>query len=122
MAGLLMLVFLGNQTPIVFVVAALMILGSGFGLFSSPNTNAVMSAVDNRYYGVASAVVGTMRLTGQTLSMGTVMLIFALVIGRVQITPPGYPLFLHSVRIAFSLFTLLCAAGVGASLARGKVR
>ena len=120
MAGLLMLVFLGNQTPIAFVVAALMILGSGFGLFSSPNTNAVMDAADKRYYGVASAVVGTMRLTGQTLSMGTVMLIFALVIGRVQITPPCYPLFLHSVRIAFSLFTLLCAAGIVASLARGK--
>jgi EmrB/QacA subfamily drug resistance transporter len=119
-AGLLLLVFAGNRTPILFIVAALMILGSGFGLFSSPNTNAVMSAVDKRYYGVASAVLGTMRLTGQTLSMGTVMLIFALVIGRVQITPPSYPLFLYSVHIAFVLFTLLCAAGVAASLARGK--
>jgi MFS family permease len=121
-AGLLLLVFAGNQTPIPFIVAALMVLGSGFGLFSSPNTNAVMSAVDKRYYGVASAVLGTMRLTGQTLSMGTVMLIFAVMIGRVQITPSSYPLFLRSLHLAFVLFTLLCAAGVAASLARGKVR
>jgi EmrB/QacA subfamily drug resistance transporter len=120
--GLALLVFLGSATPLSYIVLALIVLGSGFGLFSSPNTNAVMSSVDNRSYGVASAVVGTMRLTGQTFSMGIAMLIFALILGRVQIAPENYPQFLRSTRIAFLLFTVLCGLGVFASLARGKVR
>lgn len=120
--GLMLLIFLNGSTPIAFIVLALMILGSGFGLFSSPNTNAVMSSVDKRFYGVASAVVGTMRLTGQTFSMGMAMLIFALILGRVKITPENHPQFLQSTRMAFLLFALLCGLGIWASLARGRVR
>lgn len=120
--GLVLLVFLGDSTPLSYIVLALVVLGSGFGLFSSPNTNAVMSAVDKRSYGVASAVVGTMRLTGQTFSMGIAMLIFALILGRAPIVPENYPQFLHSARIAFLLFAILCGLGILASLARGKVR
>jgi len=44
--------------------------GRGFALFSSPNTNAVMASVEKRSYGVASAILATMRLVGQMLSMG----------------------------------------------------
>ncbi|RPH95886.1 MFS transporter [candidate division KSB1 bacterium] len=120
--GLVLLVFLGPDTPLTLIVIALVILGSGFGLFSSPNTNAVMSSVEKKSYGLASAVLGTMRLVGQTFSMGIAMLIFAVVIGRVKISPDSYPLFLQSVRLAFILFAVLCAAGVAASLARGKIR
>jgi len=97
------------------------IIGFGFALFSSPNTNAVMSSIDRRFYGVGSAMLGTMRLTGQMLSMGIVMVIFTLYIGRVQITPDSYPLFLKSLQMSFLLSSALCAAGIFASLTRGKV-
>jgi EmrB/QacA subfamily drug resistance transporter len=120
--GLLLLTALNEQTAIGFIVFSLILLGCGFGLFSSPNTNAVMSSVDRRSYGVASAIVGTMRLTGQTLSLGIATLIFAVYIGKVQITPEYYPLFLISARTAFIIFAALCIGGVFASLARGKVR
>jgi hypothetical protein len=63
-----------------------------------------------------------MRLTGQMFSMGIAMLIFALVMGRVPITPEHYGQYLASARIAFSIFTSLCFAGIFMSLARGKVR
>ncbi|MFQ6067642.1 MAG: MFS transporter, partial [bacterium] len=109
-------------TTLEFIVASLILLGFGFALFSSPNTNAVMSSVKKRFYGVASGTLGTMRLTGQMLSMGIVMLIFATYIGRVQITPEHYPLFLRSMKAAFPIFAFLCFGGIFASLARGKVR
>ncbi|MEM2123609.1 MAG: MFS transporter, partial [Candidatus Bathyarchaeia archaeon] len=67
-------------------------------------------------------ILGTMRLTGQMLSMGIAMLIFALYIGRTQITPQEYPMFLTSVKTAFAVFAALCLGGVFASLARGKMR
>jgi MFS family permease len=114
--------FVGPETPITLLVLCLLFLGFGFALFSSPNTNAVMSSVEKRLYGVASATLGTMRLTGQMLSMGIVMVIFAVTMGGTRITPEYYPSFLQSMRLAFVIFSVLCVVGVFASLARGKVR
>jgi EmrB/QacA subfamily drug resistance transporter len=120
--GLSSFIFLDAGTPLGLIVAGLVVLGFGFALFSSPNTNAVMSSVESRHYGVASGTLGTMRLTGQMFSMGIAMLIFALIMGRVPITPQHYGQFLASSRVAFSIFTALCFAGIFMSLARGKVR
>lgn len=121
-AGLTMLVFLERATPFPYIVAALLLLGVGFGLFSSPNMNAIMGSAERKLYGVASAIVATMRTLGQMLSLGIAMLIFSVVIGRVQITPQYYDAFLSSTRIAFSIFAVLCVFGIFASLARGRVR
>jgi hypothetical protein len=60
-----------------------------------------------------------MRLTGQMMSAGTAMMIFALFMGRVPITPAVYPQYLRSARFAFAFFSALCVAGIFASLARG---
>ncbi len=118
--GLILLAFLSQNTAIGFILVSLIILGFGFALFSSPNTNAVMSSVEKRDYGVAAATVATMRQVGMMFSMGIAMLIFAIYIGRVEITPEYYPVFVESVRIAFAIFAALCFGGIFASLARGK--
>ncbi len=120
--SLLFFASLNEKTTLGFVVVNLILLGFGFALFSSPNTNAVMSSVERKSYGVASAVLGTMRLTGQMSSMGIVMLISSIYIGKVQITPQYYSLFLTSMKMAFIIFAILCFAGIFVSLARGKVR
>jgi EmrB/QacA subfamily drug resistance transporter len=118
--GLFFLIFLTETTPLWQLVLILLVLGAGFGLFSSPNTNAIMSSVEKRFYGVASGMNGTMRLLGQMLSMGIAMMIFAIVIGPVEITPAYYSQFISSLHYAFSLFTILCIIGISASLVRGK--
>jgi len=120
--GLGGLSFLNDQTGYEFILASLVLLGFGFAFFSSPNTNAIMSSVPRKSYGVASSAVATMRLTGQMLSMGIATLLFALWIGKSQIMPSNYPEFIQAVRAAFLLFSFLCLLGVFASLARGKVR
>lgn len=120
--SLLLFTFLNEKTTLEFIVASLILLGFGLALFSSPNTNAVMSSVERRFYGVASATLGTMRLTGQMLSMGIAMLIFAVYIGKVQITPQYYSLFLTGIKTAFIIFAVLCFVGIFASLARGEIR
>ena len=120
--GLVLLTLIGNKTGLPYVVASLMILGFGFALFSSPNMNAIMSSVDKRFYGIASGAVGTMRLLGQMLSMGIATLVFALFIGRVQIVPELYPVFLKGVKTAFIIFSCLCGVGIYFSLSRGQIR
>jgi hypothetical protein len=56
------------------------------------------------------------------LSMGIATLLFAIYIGRTQITPEYHEIFLMSIRAAFVIFSLLCFSGIFASLARGRVR
>lgn len=119
--GLVALVFVGPATALALIIASLALLGVGFGLFSSPNTNAIMCSVETRDYGVASSMVATVRMVGQMLSMGIVMLLFALFIGRAEMKEASPAAFLASVRIAFAAFAALCGAGVFASLSRGRL-
>lgn len=119
-AGLILLSFLNDGSSLWFILTGLIIIGFGTALFSSPNTNAVMGSVERNFYGVASATLSTMRIVGQMLSIGIAMLIFAVLIGRVQITPACYKPFLSSMRIAFVIFSILCTIGIFASLARGN--
>ena len=121
-AALVSLIFLGAGTSTPVLILNLMLLGLGFALFSSPNTNAVMGSVEPRCYGVASATLSTMRMTGQMLSMGIAMLVFAVRVGDVRITPERHGAFLTSIRIDFIIFAILSVAGVFASLARGTAR
>jgi len=120
MAGLLLLAFLGQGTALWLIVLNLALLGLGFALFSSPNTNAIMGSVEKRFYGVSSAMVGTMRLIGQMLSMGIATLLLSLHLGRSQITAANSALLVRSARVAFSVFVGLCFLGILASLARGR--
>ncbi len=119
--GLLLFAFITSDTSLTIVTINLIFLGVGFGLFSSPNTNAVMGSVTKEFYSIASATLGTMRLTGQMLSMGIVILIFSLSLGRIQITAENFPEFVGSMRVAFVIFASLCFIGIFASLGRGKV-
>jgi len=119
--GLVLLIFLTAATPYWYIILCLILLGFGFALFSSPNTNAVMGSVERRLYGVASSTVSTMRTIGQMLSIGVATVIFAVIIGRVQITPIYYDAFLTSVKIAFAISAIACFVGIFASLARGKM-
>jgi EmrB/QacA subfamily drug resistance transporter len=119
-AALAAFTVLDAATPLAAVIGALAVLGTGFALFSSPNSNAVMAAVDRDDYGVASAILGTARLVGQALSMATVALVFGAVMGRASLDASTAPTLLRTLRLAFVVLAVVCLAGVGASLARGR--
>ena len=110
--GLFIFTGLSNNSSFVFIGTTLGIFGLGFAFFSSPNTNAIMGSVEKKYYGLASGTVGTMRLIGQLISMGIVMLLFSLIIGEVSISRQNQEAFLTSARISFLIFALLGLTGV----------
>ncbi len=119
--GLALFAFLSAESPLVLVVLNLAWLGVSFALFSSPNTNAVMSAVDRRAYGVAAGTLATMRTLGQMFSLGIAMLLFSVFIGDAAIGPANALRFLTAARVACGIFSALCLVGVFASCARGNV-
>jgi len=119
-AGLAILAFLKQGSSMNLVIVSLILLGLGVAFFASPNTSAIMGAVEKKYYGVASGMVGTMRLTGQMFSQGIATLVSAMYIGSARIVPPNYSQFITAMNTAFVILTVLCTMGILASLARGK--
>ena len=119
-AGLILLCFINENTPSWFIIVLLLLLGLGFGIFSSPNSNAIMSSVEKKHLGVASGVVGTMRMVGQMLSMGIAMMLISLYLGRNPINPSTFPAFRSAMKTGFIIFAVLSVAGVFASLARNS--
>src|SRR4030042_1973639 len=119
-SGLIMLCFVTAESPIYLIITMLIIMGVGFALFSSPNSNAIMSSVEKKHLGVASSVVGTMRLAGQMLSMGIAMMLIALYIGQEPLKPETYSGLVAAMRLGFIIFSILCIIGIFASLARNK--
>ncbi len=120
--GLFGLVWIGAETSLVQIAVLLAVLGIGFAFFSSPNVNAIMSSVDKKIYGIASATLATMRLCGQMVSMGIAMLVFSWIIGERGLGGENSALFISSAQWIFVILAGACVLGVFASLARGKVR
>jgi EmrB/QacA subfamily drug resistance transporter len=121
--GVFLLSFLGPSTPSGLVVAVLLLLGFGFAFFSSPNSNAVMSSLERRHLGIGSGILGTMRLLGQNVSMGIVMMLFALHgLDRRAIGADLQGRFVACMHAIFWVCAGLGVFGVFASLVRGRVR
>jgi hypothetical protein len=109
------------------VAIRLMFLGIGHAFFSSPNTNATMSSVERRQYGVAAAVLSTMRFTGQAISLAIATSVLSSKIGGIAISARDAlgvpePAFMSGMKLALMILSVICATGVFTSLVRGAVR
>lgn len=113
--SLVLFSFLDFNTSLVYLIISMVLYGVGFGLFSPPNTNVIMSSVPPKDTSVASAAVSTMRTVGQAMSMGILTLVFAFVMGNVPIIEQYYPLLISSCQITCLICVVLCIASVFAS-------
>ncbi|MBI5680785.1 MAG: MFS transporter [Methanobacterium sp.] len=118
--GLITFSVINENTSVGVIVLGLILIGIGFALFSSPNTNAVISSIEEKQYGVASATLSTMRVMGQMFGMGITMLVLALLFGNTDIAGGNNRLFLESSKIIFAIFAFLSFIGVFLSLVKNK--
>src|SRR5690606_35867266 len=81
-AGLLALAFLPAAPSALDVSWRMALCGIGFGLFQSPNNHTILTTAPANRSGGASGMLGTARLTGQTIGATIVALTFALAPGR----------------------------------------
>ena len=106
-AGLLVLALLPAHPADWQMTLPLMLCGAGFGLFQSPNNHTIVTSAPLQRAGAASGMLGTARLTGQSLGAVMLGLIFSVV--GVQGGGPS---------IALGLASALAAASAGFSLLR----
>jgi EmrB/QacA subfamily drug resistance transporter len=128
-SGLLFMSALTATSSVVYIGVGLLLIGIGMGLFSSPNTSAVMGAVDRRRLGVASGTLSTMRFVGQAGSLAIMGAIIASVAGPDFITSlslgsanPGVTAasYIQGMSTVFLVGAVIAGVGTVTSLARGK--
>ena len=78
--GLYGLSRVGASTPYWMIAFSMVLMGGGSGLFSSPNTNTIMSSVSREHRGSAAGIRTMLMNTGQMLS---ITMAFPLVLSRI---------------------------------------
>lgn len=113
---LLILIFLDVNMPLYLIVIAMVLQGVGMGLFTTPNTNAIMSSVPPNETPNASAAQSAMRTIGQTMSLGLLTLIFAWIMGSLKLSSEYADLIVQSSQLICIICTIICIIAVFASL------
>jgi len=119
-AALFVLAFLQIKTPLIVIIIILGVAGVGFGIFSSPNTNAVMSCVPKSSYGVASSVLSTMRNLGQNCAMVILTIVISFSLGNVKLAAAEPAALVSTMRLAYIVFAVICLLGLFCSMQRRK--
>ena len=109
-----------GNTSVFYVMAVLCVTGMGFALFSSPNTNAILSCVGKEDYGVANSIIATMRTYGQSSGMAVLSTITAAVLGSGTLESSPQADILRMMHISFITFACICLLGLFFSLARDR--
>ena len=118
--GLVLFALLGENTPLAFVFVPLLISGFGYAVFSSPNTNAILSLVKKEEYAIANSILSTMRTVGQCISMCIVTIIVGTILGNVALEHSAPADLVKTMHIMFVICVVMCVAGVFLSLQRRK--
>ena len=118
--GIFLLALLEEGTPFPMVGGALLVVGTGFAFFSSPNGNAIMGAVEQRQLGIASSVMAFTRIFGQAVSMTVVTLLMRSYVMQ-EVATEGYEeALLRGIQHLLGMFACICCVGVGISMMRGR--
>ncbi len=129
--GLLGMVRIKATTTITELVIWMVIMGLGTGMFFSPNTNSIMSAVPTERRGIAAGVRIMLLNAGNIISIGLALAILsssisqeaiqALFIGT-QVGSKGIAVseFVSGLRIAFIVSFILSLVAAVISYLRGK--
>ena len=104
--------FIGKDSSLTQTIITLALSGVGFALFSTPNTNAVMSCVKKEDYGTASSILSTMRSLGHTASMSAVTAISGIYMGSDSMGEAPQEMLMKTLHVSFAIFTFLCILGI----------
>ena len=108
-----LMISLTVDLSLIKVVAILMFSGTGYALFSTPNTNVIMGNVSERNYSDASGMVSVMRQIGMMVSLATVMCMISVFMGTAsEIDPASFGLFITVIRYTFAICFAMAFVGM----------
>ncbi|MGY8836590.1 MAG: hypothetical protein ACKVH6_07685 [Enterobacterales bacterium] len=81
----------------------MLLLGVGFGLFSTPNNNAIMGAVDKSELGVASSSMNFSRTIGNLFGMSLINLIVHYYLGDSTFSAQNGHALMSTISLAFTV-------------------
>ncbi len=102
--GLLLMALVPEQPSMLQIAWRLALCGAGFGLFQSPNNHTIVTSAPASRSGAAGGMLGTARLTGQSIGAISIAMLFSLSIP----SPPRVPHWALAI-------AALCALGASAA-------
>ena len=110
--GLLLLTQMDGQMPLWLIRVAIMIIGTGHGLFSTPNNSSALAAIPPARVGIGSAMISLARQGGQLMGTAVISLLLAIYFDGAAITAEDSREFETVAHLALyiSVGFALCAA------------
>ncbi|WP_165725290.1 MFS transporter [Pseudoalteromonas sp. SA25] len=103
LVGFFLLSRLSISSSTVYISGSLLLLGIGFGLFSTPNNNAIMGAVDKSELGVASSSMNLSRTIGNLFGMSLINLIVHYYLGDSTFSAQNGHALMSTISLAFTV-------------------
>ncbi|MBF0200308.1 MAG: MFS transporter, partial [Desulfamplus sp.] len=117
-AGLICATSVNEATSIPFIIMIFILMGIGYGLFSSPNITVIMNSMPVNAYGQASSLAATMRTLGMLTSMTISSVLIVHHMGHQSVGTETAWLFVQSMQSAMMLFAVMGFVGVMFSMGR----
>jgi len=118
--GLFVLSGMNIDTGAIYIGSSLLLIGIGFGLFSTPNNNAIMGATQAHELGAASASMNLARTIGNLVGMSLVNLMVHYYIGDAQFSAAQNPALIRTVELAVYMSLAFVLAACVISGLRGR--
>lgn len=112
MIGITIAVTLTDDSHIMWIYSLLVFFGMGYALFSSANTNQMMSSVERSQTGVASSIIGALRTLGMLTSISIASTAFNYFVGAQEMTEALTGNFLKGMQVSFLIFLVINVVGV----------
>lgn len=111
---------INTDTSATYISVSLALVGLGFGLFSTPNNNAIMGAVKEQEVGVASASMNLSRTIGNLVGMSIVNLMMHYYIGDATFTADTNPELMSTISLALMMSLSFVVVASFISALRGR--
>ena len=109
---------LDATTSLAGIFGIQIVMGLGFGLFSTPNTTVIMSSVEKIDYGMASSMLATMRTVGMLAAMTVITVLLAHFLGEQEVGPETTKEFITTLQTAMRIFTVTGIVAIFCSIGR----
>ena len=118
---------LAANSPVILIVAMLMLQSTGIGLFNSPNNSSIYAGVESSSYGVVASLTQLVRNSANVVSIAMATTVVVVVMGMKgaepsldAVSPQVADAFVSGLRAAFLVMGGFTTVGLIITIVRGN--